>query len=183
MQCTSLGMLIRKGIVYLLALDFFLGIDCRQYFRIPEAIRLSLKDILIGDLWQQNFQNINKLRVAVNLATNGGSLVTLGNEVLRIGVLRVLDHHNGNDRAQDNQRMVSLSLHFALYVGQGRNVGELEQFKRGSKMLIVKLDQLIDMIFMNVEVARRVQEMVQIDARRSPVALLEVDLKRVSCES
>lgn len=79
--------------------------------------------------------------------------------------------------------MVSLSLHFALYVGQGRNVGELEQFKRGSQMLMVKLDQLIDMIFMNVEVARRVQEMVQIDARRSPVALLEVDLKRVSCES
>lgn len=26
MQCTSLGMLIRKGIVYLLALDFFLGL-------------------------------------------------------------------------------------------------------------------------------------------------------------
>lgn len=92
LQCTSLGMFM-----YLLALDFFLGIDCRQYFRIPEAIRLSLKDILIGDLWQQNFQNINKLRVAVNLATNGGSLVTLGNEVLRIGVLWILDHHNGND--------------------------------------------------------------------------------------
>ena len=92
---------------------------------------------LIEDFWYEEHQQFNELRIAVNLLSDGGSLLRLSQEILRIRVIGVLDHHHWHNCAQSDQPLVSLARVLSLHIVQRRNISVVQLLQGRRQALVI----------------------------------------------
>lgn len=129
------------------------------------------------DSRQEEFQHVNELRIAKNFASDHCSLFGFRQEILGICVFAIFDHHHRYDRANSDKTLVGLSRDLSLDIVERWNFTEFQKVQGRRQGLMIKFNQLIEMSLVNVEVARRVEKVIKVDARAPPETFLVVNLK------